>query len=359
MSGTIFDPPADWVRIRTIDAHTAGEPLRVIVDGWPDTPGDTMLARRAYARRHHDGLRRSLMWEPRGHADMYGCVPAGPVTPDGDVGVLFMHNEGFSTMCGHGVIGLVKVGLECGLLDVRGLERDREGRPLVRMDTPAGRVTGRAHLAEQAGPGSAGRTPRVESVSFLNVPSFVLERDVRVEVPGLGPVRCDLAFGGAYYAYVDAAPLDLSLEPSQVARLVDAGRRIKRAVEEAHEIDHPSGEPDLGFLYGTIFVGPGTGPVHSRNVCVFADGEVDRSPTGTGVSGLAAILHSRGMLAPGRTITIESIISTRFEVRVDELTEVGGIPAVVPEVSGQAFITGRHEFLIDPADPLRGGFLLR
>ena len=348
-----FEPPAGWTRISTIDAHTAGEPLRVVTAGWPEIPGDTILARRQYAREHHDDLRRALMWEPRGHADMYGCILMGPATPDGDVGVLFMHNEGFSTMCGHGIIALVTVGLESGLLAPERLGQDGTGRSIVRIDTPAGRVTATAH------PGVGDQARRVEHVSFLNVPSFVLEPDLEVDVAGFGPVRCDIAFGGAFYAYVDAADLGLSVEPSACPRLIDAGRRVKSAVMEQYEIVHPDGDEDLNFLYGTVFVQGGEGGAHSRNVCVFADGEVDRSPTGTGVSGRAAIHYRRGELGRGQRISIESIIGTSFTVAVVAETVVGGIAAIVPEVSGAAHVTGRHEFLIDPDDPLRGGFLLR
>jgi proline racemase len=348
-----FAVPPGWDRLQAIDAHTGGEPLRVITGGWPDIPGETILARRQYARENHDALRRALMWEPRGHADMYGCILTEPATPDGDVGVLFLHNEGYSTMCGHGIIGLVKVGWECGLLDPERLERDGSGDPIVKIDTPAGRVTATAHLVEEADRQWVGR------VSFRNVPSFVLAPDIEVKVPGFGPVRCDIAFGGAFYAYVEAADLDLAIEPSAYARLIDAGRRVKRAVTEQYEIVHPAGHPDLDFLYGTIFVQKGEGAVHSRNVCVFAEGEVDRSPTGTGISGRAAIHHRRGELEAGQTITIESIICSSFDVRVAAETTVGNLPAVVPEVTGTAHITGHHEFLIDPSDPLRDGFFLR
>lgn len=339
-----WQPPDHWHRITTIDAHTGGEPLRIITGGWPDLPGDTILAKRQYARTHHDALRRALMWEPRGHADMYGCLLVPPVTPDGDVGVLFMHNEGFSTMCGHGIIGLVKVGVETGLFPANGPQR------VVRIDTPAGRVTATAHLTGGS----------VERVSFLNVPSFLLERDLRVDVPPLGAVACDIAFGGAFYAYVDADALGLTLNAANYRRLIEDGMRIKRTVMDQYAIVHPDGDADLNFLYGTIFVSRTQGRgVDSRNICIFAEGEVDRSPTGTGVSGRVAIHHARGELQPGEVITIESIVGSQFTGKVADITAVGALPAVVPEVSGTAFITGCHEFLIDPADPFRDGFLLR
>jgi trans-L-3-hydroxyproline dehydratase len=338
-----FEPPADWKRVTTIDAHAAGEPLRVITGGWPEIPGETILKRRQHAMQHHDGLRRALMLEPRGHADMYGCILTPPATPDGDIGVLFMHNEGFSTMCGHGIIGLVTVGIECGLIETPG------GDPVIKIDTPAGRVTALTHRKGE----------RVERVSFRNVPSFLLEKDLRIDVPGLGRVRCDIAFGGAFYAYVDAADVGIELTPENMRRIIEAAMDIKRAVAASYRIVHPDGDADLNFLYGTILVQALGGRIHSRNVCVFAEGEVDRSPTGTGVSGRAALHHARGELGMDETITIESLIGTTFDTRVVETTTVGALPAVITEVTGSAYITGRHEFFVQPSDPLRNGILLR
>lgn len=332
-----------WQRIRTIDLHTAGEPLRIVVEGFPEIPGDSILAKRRYAREHLDQLRRALMLEPRGHADMYGCIPVDPVTPDGDIGVLFIHNEGFSTMCGHGIIAIVKAGIDTGFLAAKSDD------PVVRIDTPAGRVTATAHAVD-------GITRRV---SFLNVPSFVLERDLTVDVEGIGAVTCDIAFGGAFYAYVDAEAIGLTIDAMHQRDAIDIGMRIKRAVMDQYAIEHPSGDDDLNFLYGTILVQRLEGAAHSRNVCIFADGEVDRSPTGTGVSGRAAIHYARGEIGIGESITIESIIGTSFEVAVHATTTVGGRDAIIPEVSGSAHVTGRHEFLIDPDDPLREGVLLR
>ena len=338
-----WSPPSDWVRITTIDAHTAGEPFRVIVGGFPDLSGETILARRRDARDRLDHLRRALMWEPRGHADMYGCIVTPPVTPEADFGVLFLHNEGFSTMCGHGIIGIATVAVETGMV------RAREPETTIRIDTPAGLVTAFADV----------KGGRVGQVRFRNVPSYVVALDDGVDVPGLGRVRFDLAFGGAFYAYVAAETLGLSCLPDEYRRLIETGMAIKRAVVSHRVITHPF-EPDLGFLYGTIFVAPARrANVHSRNVCVFAEGEVDRSPTGTGVSGRLAMHHARGEIADRETIEIESIIGTSFTGRVVETTTFGPHRAVIPEVAGSAYITGRHEFLIAPDDPLRGGFLLR
>lgn len=336
-------PPSDWTSIRCIDAHTAGEPLRVVTEGFGEIPGHTILEKRRYAEKHLDPLRRAIMWEPRGHADMYGCILTEPVTPDGVLGVLFCHNEGFSTMCGHGIIGVTTVALETGLIRARGR------RPSLPIDTPAGRVTARARVKQG----------RVEEVSFENVPSFVTSMDETVEVPGVGRVKVDIAFGGAFYAFCRAEELGLELVPEEASRLIDLGHRIKNAVTEATPPRHPLSE-DLSFLYGTIFVGRAHEPGHhSRNVCIFAEGELDRSPTGTGVSARAALLHARKELGENQTFVVESILGTCFEGRIVRKTSCGPYEAVIPEVTGTAHIIGRNELLIDPEDPLRHGFFLR
>lgn len=338
-----WNPPADWHRITTIDAHTEGEPFRVIVSGFPELQGDTILARRRFAKEQFDHLRTALMWEPRGHADMYGCIVTPPVTPEADAGILFIHNEGFSTMCGHGIIGFTTVALETGMFPMV------EPVTTLKLDSPAGLITAYGHV----------RRGRVERVSFHNVPSFVVELDAVVDVPGLGRVRYDLAYGGAFYAYVNAADVGLSCRPEKLRQLIEKGMQIKRAVMASRAIPHPF-EEDLSFLYGVIFVSEPENPAHhSRNVCVFAEGEVDRSPTGTGVSGRLAIHHARVEISIGEPIVIESIIGSAFTGRVSETTTFGSHAAIIPEVLGTAHITGRHEFLIDPADELRNGFLLR
>lgn len=350
-----FHPPEDGFLV--LDAHTGGEPLRIFLRGseevpLPEPPGATMLEKRAWAQREAAGLRRFTMLEPRGHADMYGCWLTEPVTDDGDLGVLFLHNEGFSTMCGHGVIGLTQVGLETGLIQPATPD-------VLRLDTPAGRVTATAHRA-------VNDPQRIDRVRFINVPSFVAAAGRRVDVAGLGPVDFDLVFGGAYYAVVSAPALDLELGPSTAERCIDLGRRIKEAIASSlspTDFGPPALEEesaDLAFLYGVIFVAPARSPAHhSRNVCVFADGEVDRSPTGTGVSARAALLHAQGQLRLHEEILIESILGTTFDVRLIEEVTVGDRTAVIPEVGGRAWLTGVQHLFRHRDDPLRDGFLLR
>jgi trans-L-3-hydroxyproline dehydratase len=335
--------PDDWQRITTIDAHTGGEPFRIITGGLPALEGDTILARRRFITDRLDHLRTALMWEPRGHADMYGCIITPPVSPEADFGVLFLHNEGYSSMCGHGIIGVTTVAIETGMIAAV------EPVTTVRIDAPAGLVT--AHARVDAG--------RVKSVAFHNVPAFVLALDRTVEVPGLGPVRCDIAYGGAFYAFVKAEDLNVTTTPKDFNALIDRGMAVKRAVMAAGPITHPF-EEDLSFLYGTIIVGPPhSRGAHSSNVCIFAEGEVDRCPTGTGVSARLALHYARREIGIGDPIVIESILGTRFTGRVVKTTAFGPFDAVIPEVEGRAWITGRNEFLMDPTDPLKNGFIFR
>ena len=342
-----WSPPPDWIRITTLEAHTAGEPLRIFTGGLPVIPGSTILEKRRFAQERLESLRTALMWEPRGHADMYGAILTEPVTEDGDCGVLFLHNAGYSTMCGHGILGLAMAGLEAGVVPLAA-----RGEPEVtslRLDTPAGRVTAFAHWADG----------HIKNASFLNVPSFVYAVDQTVEIPGLGAVSYDVAFGGAFYAFCRAEDLGVSLGEESFRELMDVGMRVKRAVMGSLPIRHPF-EEDLGFLYGTIIVGDAQDPAnHSRNVCIFAEGEVDRSPTGTGVSARAALHFFKGDIQVGEPFTVESILGTTMTGEVAEVTNFGPFDAVIPRVSGTSHITGRNEILIDPDDPLRHGFMLR
>lgn len=341
-SPSLFDdwhwsPPAQMSPISVVDMHTGGEPLRIFTGGLPPLPGKTVLEKRAHFRKHFDHLRTGTMWEPRGHADMYGAVLTR--SADADFDVFFLHNEGYSTMCGHAIIALTKFAIETGLVNKTELE----------INVPAGRIQSLAEL----------RDGRVERATFRNVPSFLYLRQRSVAVPGIGEVRFDVAYGGAFYAIVDAAEIGLPLVPDAASDLIDRGRRIKHAVAAAFPIEHPF-ESELSFLYGTIFTGPAhVRGHHSRNVCIFADGELDRSPTGSGVSARAALHVAKGELQIGDTAVIESILGSTMSVRALERTHFGGHEAIVPQVSGTAHFTGRGEFWFDPLDPLAGGFLLR
>src|SRR5215212_3209844 len=334
------------VRVRTIDAHAAGEPLRLIVDGFPAPRGKTMLDKREWVRRHADHLRRALMLEPRGHADMYGAVLTEPVEPGSHAGVLFMHNEGYSTMCGHGVIAVTTIALERGLLVPGG-----DGRSVV-YDSPAGTIRARARVGE--GGAASGR---VESVAFVNVPSFVLHGGLTVKLP-TRHVRADVAFGGAFYAIVDSEAVGLPIDVSHLAELRRVGMEIKHAIEAQQTIVHPL-EPGICGIYGTIFTGPASDErADLRNVTIFADAEVDRSPCGTGTAAVMAVIDAMGLLDGERPFVHESLIGTRFDGRVASRTIVGEYPAIVPEIEGSAWITGEHTFIVDEDDPLKDGFRL-
>ena len=341
---TKFPAPEHFHRIQCIDMHTGGEPLRVITGGFPPLQGNNVLEYRQYCKQHYDHLRRALMHEPRGHADMYGCLLLPPNDEEGDFGILFLHNEGYSTMCGHAVIAISKLAVLMGWID------SHEGINEVKIDAPCGRI--RAFVSVKSG--------KVEKVSFHCVPSFVVGLDLEIELPSLGKVKYDLAYGGAFYAYVDARQLDLQLIPENYSRIIRDGMAIKRAVMNSPQpVDHPF-EQDLSFLYGTIFIGdPVSDGIDSRNVCVFAEGEVDRCPTGSGVSGRMPIHYKRKEIGLEEIMTVESITGSVFEGSVVETTQYGNYEAVIPKVTGNAFVCGQAEFLIDPDDPFRHGFFLR
>ncbi|WP_204903028.1 proline racemase family protein [Microbulbifer mangrovi] len=342
--------------IDTIDMHTGGEPLRVILAGFPELEGENVLARRRYAREHYDYLRTALMWEPRGHRDMYGAILVPPNDDGADFGALFIHNEGFSTMCGHAVIALAKLAVEMGWVESRPPGSEI---PVV-IDAPCGRIRAFAKTDTEG---------HVVSSRFICVPSFSLAQNQQVTVAGLGDIRYDIAYGGAFYAYVDASQLPFPLLPENAQQLITAGRAIKEAViTQGVPIQHPE-QPDLGFLYGTIFMdmsalsrspasSTGDDHIRSRNVCIFADGELDRSPTGSGVAGRLALHLAQGKLSAGKTLAVESITGSSFQGSITETLDYAGRKAVIPEISGTAHITGQHRFYIDPRDPLNTGFLL-
>lgn len=332
-------------RIRTIDAHAAGEPLRLVVEGLPGPEGATMLDKRAWALKHLDHLRRSIMLEPRGHADMYGALLTEPVTPGAHAGVLFMHNEGWSTMCGHGVVAVTTIAIERDLI--------WPGGPALVLDTPAGPVEARAAIAT-----AADGTRRVASVSFRNVASFVLEAGLPVTLSGGRTVRADIAFGGAFYAIVDAEAAGLPVDGARLHDLRRLGMEVKEEVERLRQVVHPL-DAGLKGIYGTIFTAPPQHPdAHLRNITIFAEAEVDRSPCGTGTAAVMAVLSEMGLLADDAPFVHESIVGTLFTGTIVGRLAVGERPAIVPEIQGAAWITGEHTFLIDGDDPLKAGFRL-
>ncbi|HEX6988512.1 MAG TPA: proline racemase family protein [Bacillota bacterium] len=333
--------------VQAVDWHTAGEPLRLITSGLPPLTGSTMLERRRRLAEAHDDVRRLLMREPRGHRDMYGAVLTSPVTPEADFGILFMHNEGYSTMCGHGIIAAASHVVAHHLVPVR------EPVTTVVFDTPAGLV--RAEVEVRVDRGEV----RPLSVGMHNVPAFVLAKDLTLSLakPGVDRVVVDIAFGGAFYAFVDAGALGLELVPEQAAQLIDIGMAIKTAAAAATDVVHPE-EPGLHGIYGTIFYGQPRAGGTARNVTVFADGQIDRSPTGTGTSARLALLAATGRIAEGEVLRNESIIDTVFEGRVVGTTRVGRLEAVHTEVRGSAYVTGYHTFVLDADDPVGEGFLV-
>jgi proline racemase len=332
--------------ITTTDYHTGGEPFRIVTGGVPPLEGRTVRERRRWAATNVDDARQLLVNEPRGHADMYGGFVTPPDNEAGDLGVVFFHNEGYSTACGHGTIALVTWAIDTGRVPVGAGSREVG----VTVDVPSGRLACTARLDD---------TGRVEAVSFRNVPSFVLRRDVELST-SRGPLSLDVGFGGAFYGSLDVRVLGLGVEPAALPELMGLQRELRPALERAIEVVHPE-EPDLRGIYGVIFWEPvGERPLTQRNVTVFADGEVDRSPCGSGTSARLAILHDRGELRIGETLRHRSIVDSVFDARVVGAgPDVGGHATVITEVEGSAYRTGEHTFTLDDRDPLERGFLLR
>ncbi|HEY3505968.1 MAG TPA: proline racemase family protein [Actinocatenispora sp.] len=327
--------------ISAVDSHTEGMPTRVVTGGVAPVPGDTMAERRIFFRDHLDDLRRFLVDEPRGHAAMSGAILQPPTRPDADWGVLYVEVSGLLPMCGHGTIGVATVLVETGMVPVT------EPETVVRLDTPAGLVEARVAVADG----------HAERVTLRNVDSFLAERDAVVDVPGLGEVGYDLAYGGNFYAIADLAAVGLPFDRARKDEILSAGLAVMAAVNEQRRPVHPL-DPAIAGCKHVQFLAPDSDARHSRNAMVIHPGWFDRSPCGTGTSARMAQLHARGELAEGAEFVNESLLGTRFAGRVVGTTTVGELPAVVPEFSGRAWITGTANYLLDPTDPFPAGFTL-
>jgi proline racemase len=324
-----------------VDSHTEGMPTRVITGGVGVLPGATMLERKLHFEQHMDDLRLLLMHEPRGHSAMSGAILQPPTRPDADWGVLFIEVSGCLPMCGHGTIGVATVLVECGMVEVT------EPETIVALDTPAGLVRVRVEV----------RDGRARSVTLRNVPAFLATSDAVVDVPGLGEVTYDMAFGGNFYALVDAASVGVTIDPAQAGRLIDTGAAIMAAIEAGDRPVHPEDDRISGCRHVVLHTA-GENGAHARAATSIHPGWLDRSPCGTGTSARLAQLHARGELGVGEPFVNESVIGTRFTGRIAEETEVAGRPAIVPEITGRAWITGMGQYLLDPEDPFPAGFRL-
>jgi trans-L-3-hydroxyproline dehydratase len=336
------------IAIETVEMHTGGEPVRIVTAGYPKIEGGTILDKRRYAREELDHLRRMLMFEPRGHFDMYGVIPVEPDLPEADLAVLFMHNEGYSTMCGHAVIALGRYAVDRGIVAPRVPETE------VKIQCPCGLV--RARVEVEDGPDG----PVTGAVLFESVPAFAYALDAEIEVPDHGPVKVDIGYGGAFYVILPAHVFGLDVKSAPVAALQAAADLVTQATKAQIQIEHPS-DPDLAFLYGTILTDGSDAFAHAptANVCVFAAREVDRSPTGSGVTARIAVQVARGLIGPGQVRRFESVTGAIFTGKALERTKVGRFDAVTVEVGGRAHYTGQARFTIEADDLLGGGFLLK
>lgn len=330
--------------IKTVEMHTGGEPLRIITSGIPLPEGLTLLEKRRHLRDTDDKYRRFLMFEPRGHRDMYGALIVPADNESADFGVIFMHNEGYSTMCGHGVIALGRFAVDHGLV--------KSVAPATSMiiQCPCGNVETTVQTdGEHSG-----------SVTFSSVPAFAYKLDQFVNTLDYGPVEIDIAYGGAFYGILDASSIGLDVKASSIESITYAARHLSEAIRQQIDIKHPD-EPDLGFLYGIIFTDGQNGSDNkpSVNICVFADGQIDRSPTGSGVTARLAACHAKKEAAVGTLYSFESITGTVFTGKVTAESEVAPYKAVVVEVGGRAHYSGSAEFTAEEDDMLAGGFLLR
>lgn len=329
--------------IHAVDSHTMGEPTRIIVGGLPPIPGKSMAEKKAYLEGNLDHVRTAVMHEPRGHNDMFGSIITNATTDEADMGIIFMDGGGYLNMCGHGSIGAATVAVESGMVEAK------EPYTEIKMEAPAGLITAKVNVVGG----------KAKEVSIINVPSFLYKRDVDVEVPDFGHVKLDISFGGSFFAIVNAKELGVKVVPANIDRLTDLGIRIRRAVNETIRVRHPEKGHIRTVDLVEIYDDPSSKKANYKNVVIFGQGQVDRSPCGTGTSAKLATLFTKGYLKELEDFNYESITGTIFKGRVVGTTKVGEFAAIIPEITGSAYITGFNHFVIDPEDPLKYGFSLK
>ncbi|NP_001008128.1 trans-L-3-hydroxyproline dehydratase [Xenopus tropicalis] len=339
-------PPHDGPMLSVVDMHTGGEPLRIVLSGAPAPEGRTILEKRRWVRENADWLRKVLMFEPRGHRDMYGALLVPGDEEEANIGVLFMHNEGYSTMCGHAIVALGRFAVDYGLVNAA-----QGPETAVNIQCPCGLI--RAYVSYTGG--------RSGSVRFRSVPAFAFATDVTVDVPGYGKVVVDIAYGGAFYAFVSAETFGLDVCSSRTRDLVDVSAAVTESVKAQVKLNHPDSD-DLAFLYGTILTDgkDSYSEEPTANICIFAESQVDRSPTGSGVTARIALQYHKGLIQLEQIRTFKSgATGSLFTGKAVKETLCGNFKAVVVEVSGQAYYTGASSFVIENKDSLKDGFLLK
>lgn len=325
-----------------VDSHTLGEPTRIIVGGIPKIPGQTMADKKAYLENNLDHIRTATMLEPRGHNDMFGSIITAPVHEEADFGIIFMDGGGYLNMCGHGSIGAATVAVETGIVEM--VEPFTE----IIMESPAGLIKAKAKIIGK----------KVSEVSIINVPSFLYKEDVHIHMPDLGEITLDIAFGGSFFAIINAGQLGLEVETKNITALTAFALKIRELINQQIPIQHPIlshiKTVDLVEIYDKA-----THPeAHYKNVVIFGRGQIDRSPCGTGTSAKLATLFAKGTLKEGETFIYESILGTLMKGRILGTVKVGDFSGIIPEITGSAYITGFNHFVIDPDDPVKYGFLL-
>lgn len=329
--------------IHAVDSHTMGEPTRIIIGGIPNIPGKTMAEKKQYLVDNLDHIRTATMLEPRGHNDMFGSIITQPCNDEADFGIIFMDGGGYLNMCGHGSIGAVTVAIETGM--VTSVEPYTD----VVMDTPAGIVRAKAKV----------ENGKVREVSIVNVPAFLYKKDVQIEMPEIGTVTFDISFGGSFFAIVDAKQLGIKVEPKNTQKLTEIGLKMRDIINETIEIEHPTLSHIKTVDLVEIYDDPTHPEANYKNVVIFGQGQVDRSPCGTGTSAKLATLHAKGHLKEGELFVYESILGTLFKGRIVGKDKIANYDAIIPEITGAAYITGFNHFVIDPQDPVKYGFILK